>query len=69
MPLIFFAANGQILVGISASVRMVKPSGFSSSEPIFANNLFGAMQIEQLKFVAAFTAFLIVKPSVALSSM
>ena len=46
IPFIFFTANGQIRMGRSAWVKMVSPLGLSSSDPIFANNLFGATAIE-----------------------
>ena len=39
IPLTLRAGSGQIRVAISAWVRIVRPSGLSSSEPIFANSL------------------------------
>ena len=46
IPLILFAASGQIRDGMSVASTMTSPSGFSRSDAIFASSLFGAMPIE-----------------------
>ena len=56
MPLIFFAGKGHTRVSISSGDKMVRPSGFSRSEQIFASNLFGARPIEHDRPVAPDTA-------------
>ena len=47
--------SGQMRVGSSSSVRIVSPSGLSSSEAIFDSSLFGVTPIEQLSPVARLT--------------
>lgn len=46
MPLILFAAIGQILDSMSSNLRIVIPSGFCISEHSFASSLFGAIPTE-----------------------
>ena len=45
--------SGQMRAGTSAAVRIVRPSGLSSSEAIFDSSLFGVTPIEQLRPVAS----------------
>lgn len=48
ITLAFFTASGRMRDSRSAIDRMVGPSGMSSSEPMFASNLLGAVAIEQV---------------------